>query len=82
MDTSIIDQIVVKDPERLWGTPTFAGTRVPAAALFDYLAGGHSLDEFLSDFPSVERETAVKLIEAVGELVVSSAKELLPAKQI
>ena len=35
------------------GTPIFVGTRVPLKNLFDYLAGGYNLDEFLDDFPSV-----------------------------
>ena len=30
------------DPEILSGTPVFAGTRVPAKNLVDYLEGGHS----------------------------------------
>lgn len=33
------------------GTPIFVGTRVPIKNLFDHLAGGHSLDEFLDAFP-------------------------------
>ena len=44
------------------GTPIFVGTRVPIKNLFDYLAGGHSLDEFLDDFPSVIREQAFRSI--------------------
>ena len=35
------------------------GTRVLLQALIDYLEGGHWLDEFLDDFPSVSREIAV-----------------------
>jgi len=42
----------------------FAGTRVPQA-LMDYLEGGHSLDEFLDDFPSVSRDQAVAALEAL-----------------
>jgi uncharacterized protein (DUF433 family) len=41
----------------------FVGTRVPARSLSDYLAGGHSLDEFLEDFPTVRREQAVEFLE-------------------
>ena len=41
------------DPEILGGKPVFVGTRVPAKALWDYIEGGESLDEFLEDFPSV-----------------------------
>ena len=46
------------DPEIMSGTPAFAGTRVPIDALFNNLAAGVSLDEFLENFPSVSREQA------------------------
>ena len=51
------------DPEILGGTPVFVGTRVPVRALIDYLEGGDSLDQFLSDFPSVTRDQAVAALE-------------------
>jgi len=51
------------DPQILGGAPVFLGTRVPLRALIDYLEGGDSLDEFLSDFPSVTREQAVAALE-------------------
>lgn len=57
------------------GTPIFAGTRVPIKNLFDYLAGGHSLDDFLDDFPSVSREQAVKTIDMAREALESTAYE-------
>ena len=47
------------DPEILGGTPVFIGTRVPLRNLIDYLERGHTLDEFLDDFPSVAREQAI-----------------------
>jgi len=50
------------DPEIMSGTPVFAGTRVPIDALFNNLAAGVSLDEFLENFPSVSREQAWALI--------------------
>ncbi len=46
---------VPSDPEIKSGTPIFVGTRVPVEAMFDYLDGGHNLDVFLDDFPSVDR---------------------------
>jgi uncharacterized protein (DUF433 family) len=57
------EHIVHSDPEILAGTPVFVGTRVPVKALYDYLEGGDSLDEFLDDFPSVTREQAVAVLE-------------------
>ena len=35
--------VVKIDPEIMSGTPCFAGTRVPARTLIDYLEGGGSL---------------------------------------
>jgi uncharacterized protein (DUF433 family) len=36
----------------------FSGTREPAKNLADYLKAGHTLEEFLDDFPTVTREQA------------------------
>ena len=51
------------DMEVMSGTPVFAGTRVPIQNLFDYIEGGDDLSEFLDDFPSVSKESAVALLE-------------------
>jgi len=56
--------LVIRDPEVMSGALCFAGTRVPVQNLFDYLEGSSSLEEFLEDFPSVKRETAVAVLEA------------------
>lgn len=45
------------------GTPCFAGTRVPITSLFDYPEGGHTVDFFVSQFPSVKRGQATALLE-------------------
>jgi len=57
------NEIIVKDPDILGGTPAFQGTRVPFQTFMDYLEGGETLDEFLDDFPTVTRETAVASLE-------------------
>ncbi|CBE68640.1 MAG: DUF433 domain-containing protein [Candidatus Methylomirabilis oxygeniifera] len=67
--------VVHSDPEILGGTPVFVGTRVPVKALLDYLEGGHRLDDFLDDFPTVTREQAVAVLEeGIQSLVGSSAR--------
>jgi uncharacterized protein (DUF433 family) len=65
------NELITKDPDILGGTPVFWGTRVPFQALLDYLEGGQTLDEFLEDFPTVTRETAVRALEHAKSLVVS-----------
>ena len=64
------DQSVVEhsDPDILGGTPVFVGTRVPVKALLDYFAGGHTLNDFLDDFPTVTRAQAVAVLEREGQL--------------
>ncbi len=62
--------VIHSDPEILGGTPVFVGTRVPAQALIDYLEGGHPLDEFLDDFPSVSREQAIAALELAREALL------------
>ena len=57
------EDFVTVDPEIMHGTPVFRGTRVPIDTLFDYLATGDSIEEFLEDFPSVKREYAEMAIE-------------------
>ena len=49
--------------EIMSGTPVFMGTRVPIKNLFDYIEGGESLAEFLDDFPSVTKESALLVLE-------------------
>lgn len=67
------NSVVHSNPEILGGTPVFVGTRVPVKALFDYLEGNHTLEEFLEDFPSVTRAQALAALEAGREAVTSGA---------
>lgn len=63
--------VLVKDQNILGGVPVFRGTRVPFQALLDYLEGGQTLGDFLNDFPTVTRETAIAALEEAKALVVS-----------
>lgn len=56
-------QLIEVDPEKMSGAPCFTGTRVPVTHLFDYLEAGDSLDEFLTDFPTVTREQVLGVLE-------------------
>jgi uncharacterized protein (DUF433 family) len=70
MKTSSVVKI---DPEIMGATPCFAGTRVPARTLIDYLEGGDTLGDFLEDFPTVSRDQAVALLEEASELLFAPA---------
>jgi uncharacterized protein (DUF433 family) len=67
-----LEDVLSSDPEVVHGAVVFRGTRVPVDALFENLAGGTSLEQFLDDFPTVEREQA----EAVLELAANELKRL------
>jgi uncharacterized protein (DUF433 family) len=67
---SIGDEVILKDPDILGGTPVFRGTRVPFQALLDYLEGGQTLDEFIGDFPTVTREAAISALELAKSVLV------------
>jgi len=59
--------VVSSNPKVLGGTPVFTGTRVPVKNLIDYLEGGHSLEEFLDDFPSVTQDQAVAALSVASD---------------
>jgi uncharacterized protein (DUF433 family) len=67
------DPLITTSPDRLSGTPVFAGTRVPVQTLVDYLEAGDSLDEFLADFPSVSREHVIAVLEVAKSALLAKA---------
>ncbi len=62
------NKLIESSPDIMSGTPVFAGTRVPAQTLIDYLAAGESLDEFLYDFPTVSRDRAIAVLNERDEI--------------
>jgi len=58
-----ISDILSSDPDVVSGAVVFKGTRVPVDALFENLAGGMSVEAFLDNFPTVEREQVQALLQ-------------------
>ena len=63
--------LVWANPQRVSGTPCFAGTRVPIRNLWDYLEGGQSIADFMEGFPGVPREQIVAVLRLAQEQLVS-----------
>lgn len=63
------------DPERLSGTPLFYGSRVPVAALFDYLEGGYTVTEFLEQYPSVRLELVETVIRTALDALIRAHRQ-------
>ena len=72
MKTEIETQVISRSPDVMSGAPVFAGTRVPVQTIIDYLAGGHPLDEFLDDFPTVRRDQALELLQRIKEMLADA----------
>ena len=69
------DGVVHSDREIVSGTPVFKGTRVPIDILFEFLAAGENIDEFVDCFPTVSREQAVEALTAAQRALESVAYE-------
>jgi uncharacterized protein (DUF433 family) len=62
--------------ERVSGAPCFFGTRVPVRALFDTLATGETLEDFLDGFEGVDREQALAVLELASHGLLSELEQL------
>ncbi len=58
-----LNSLIERQKDILGGTPVFKGTRVPISTFFEYLEAGHSLPEFLDDFPTVTKQQAIQVLE-------------------
>ena len=61
-----LEQAVWVDPGRMSGVPCFRGSRLPVKQLFDWLADGVPLDDFVRDF-CIDRAAAATVLLAAGE---------------
>lgn len=71
--SAVPDPLITRSPDRLSGTPVFAGTRVPVQTLIDYLEAGDPLQSFLEDFPSVSHDHAIAVLELAKSALLAQA---------
>ena len=64
------------NPKRVSGAPCFYGTRVPLKNLFDSVAAGQTLEEFLDGFEGVTREQALAVLDLAREDLLSDLESL------
>ncbi len=67
--------VIEINPEKLSGTPVFAGTRVPIQNLFDYIEGGDTIEDFLDGFPPVSREQAIDVLELAKQSLLKETSK-------
>src|SRR5258707_14871151 len=64
------------NPQRVSGAPCFYATRVPIKNLFDSLAAGETVDEFLDGFEGVSREQALAALDLAGHDLLNDLEHL------
>ena len=69
---------IVRDPSICGGEPVVRGTRVTLRTVLASLAEGASIDEILSDFPTLSSDA----VRAVIAFAAASAREDLPPPAI
>jgi len=67
-----VAEVINVDKDILNGTPVFTGTRVPVKNLFDYLEAGDSLNDFLSDFDYISRESCLAVLKMSEKLLIDT----------
>ncbi|HXC40975.1 MAG TPA: DUF433 domain-containing protein [Burkholderiales bacterium] len=70
----MIDAPISRHPDIMSGALCFASTRVPVQTLFDYLEGNSTLADFLDDFPTVTRETALAVLRAARQRLLADGR--------
>lgn len=73
--TVVLEDVVEVSPDKMSGAPVFRGTRVLVQTLLDYLEAGDSLDVFLADFPTVNRDQAVRFVELAGKAALAPLRK-------
>ena len=69
------DEVFLSTPRIRGGVACFAGTRVGVSQLLGYLRDGHTIDDFLSDFPTVSKQQAQFAIERIDNEYVRAIEQ-------
>ena len=74
------DEVFLSTPEIRGGVVCFAGTRVGVSQLLGYLRDGYTIDDFLSDFPTVKKDQAQFAIERIDHEYVRAIEQACAGK--
>ena len=73
----LLDHIII-DPARRSGKPCIRGTRITVYDVLEYLAGGMSTDELLSEFPELTRDD----VQAVLQFAAARERRLASSPRV
>jgi uncharacterized protein (DUF433 family) len=63
MPTENLLSRITLDPEICHGKPCVRGLRYPVETILEYLAGGDSVENLLTEFPDLERDDVLACLE-------------------
>ena len=76
--STLISRITI-DPEICHGKPVVRGLRYPVETLLEYLAGGDSIDDVLTEFPDLERDDLLACLEFATQSLKLKSHHLVVA---
>ena len=63
--------VIEIDSNKMHGKPVFAGTNITIQTMFEYFEDGKSLEQFLNDYPGVNKKEAIEVIQ-MAKLAITS----------
>jgi uncharacterized protein (DUF433 family) len=70
--------LIVISQEICIGKPRLKGTRIPVSSVLAYLAGGMTIEEFLTEFYWVSREAVLQALAFTSEMM---NEQLIPLQK-
>jgi len=66
------------DPEICHGKPTIRGLRYTVEGIMEYLSGGDSIEDILTEFPDLEREDILACLAYATASISAKSMVILP----
>ena len=75
MEESLLSRIAI-NPELCHGKPIIRNTRYMVEAILEYLAGGDTIDDILSEFSDLEREDVLACLAFASKSIKLKGLEI------
>lgn len=73
--SDLADRITI-DPEICHGKPCIRGMRYPVESILEYLAGGDSFEDVLSEFKDLTREDLLACLEFARRAIAARSQHI------
>ena len=79
MKKVIINKYIVADPEICHGKPAIRHLRYPVESILEYLAGGDTFEDLLTEFPDLERDDLRACLDFAAQSLKLKSQHLVLA---